>query len=194
MHDAFGQELKVGDRVVVPMEITSIGTSQEYCNVNLTAIVPMPGENASATTLSAVNTKQTIRANDGDDARFVVAKDGSEPGLEGVVARSLGPIRRPPIDASENAPHKDPVNGGTRYTVLAKDRDDLRKRFLHHAPHGDQGQRYAEIRATILDVAEYVMERAPRSRELSLALTNLEQAMMWANAAIARNEREEKVS
>ena len=28
----------------------------------------------------------------------------------------------------------------------------------------------------------------PDSRELSLALTNLEQAVFWANASIARNE------
>ena len=31
-------------------------------------------------------------------------------------------------------------------------------------------------------------EKAPQSREQSLALTNVEQAIFWANAAIARNE------
>jgi hypothetical protein len=32
------------------------------------------------------------------------------------------------------------------------------------------------------------VEHTPESREQSLALTNLEQAVMWANAAIARRE------
>jgi hypothetical protein len=32
----------------------------------------------------------------------------------------------------------------------------------------------------------------PGSRELSLAITKLEEAVFWANAAIARNEKEVK--
>lgn len=36
--------------------------------------------------------------------------------------------------------------------------------------------------------AWFVVAPAPDSREKSLALTHLEDAVMWANAAIARNE------
>jgi hypothetical protein len=32
-----------------------------------------------------------------------------------------------------------------------------------------------------------INDLCPESREKSLAITNLEQAVMWANAAIARN-------
>ena len=61
--------------------------------------------------------------------------------------------------------------------------------FIYHAPHGDQVTRYAEMRKRLLDVAGYVVENTPASREQSLALTKLEEAMFWANAAIARNEK-----
>ncbi|MGP3782344.1 Acb2/Tad1 domain-containing protein [Paenibacillus sp. 1A_MP2] len=37
-------------------------------------------------------------------------------------------------------------------------------------------------------MAELIDEQTPKSREQSLAMTNLEQAVFWANAAIARNE------
>jgi hypothetical protein len=37
-----------------------------------------------------------------------------------------------------------------------------------------------------------LLELCPESRELALASTNLEQCVMWANAAIARNELQGK--
>lgn len=61
-------------------------------------------------------------------------------------------------------------------------------RFTYHAPFGDQPIRYEMIRDRARNLAEFMSEKCPPSRELSLALTNLEQAVMWANAAIARNE------
>jgi hypothetical protein len=45
------------------------------------------------------------------------------------------------------------------------------------------------IRDRALNFAAFIEEKCPDSREKSLAITNLEQAVMWANAAIARNER-----
>jgi hypothetical protein len=60
--------------------------------------------------------------------------------------------------------------------------------FTHHPPKGDQVERYAMIRAGAKTLAGDILLLTPASREQSLALTNLEQAVMWANAAIARNE------
>lgn len=65
---------------------------------------------------------------------------------------------------------------------------DLKRRFTHHPPKGDQAVRYGEIRRAAYDLAVVVDELAPDSREKSLAITHLEEAVMWANAAIARNE------
>ena len=62
------------------------------------------------------------------------------------------------------------------------------RNFTYHKPFGDQPERYAAIRAKAAELAELVNTTTPTSREQSLALTNIEQAVMWANAAIARNE------
>ena len=67
-------------------------------------------------------------------------------------------------------------------------REDLEKRFVHHPPKGDQAERYAEIRKTILDCAVHCVALTPSSREQSVALTALDEAMFNFNAAIARNE------
>ena len=66
--------------------------------------------------------------------------------------------------------------------------DDITRRFTYHPPKDRQAERYREIRAAGLDLAELLTAECPQSRELSLALTKLEEAVMWANAAIARNE------
>ena len=64
--------------------------------------------------------------------------------------------------------------------------------FTYHAPKGTgprgQQARYEELRAYAKEMAMMILMDCPDSRERSLALTNLEQAVMWANAAIARNE------
>ena len=65
---------------------------------------------------------------------------------------------------------------------------DLQKRFTYHNPKNDQPERYTAIRETARNFAELIVASSPKSREQSLALTNLEEAVMWANAAIARNE------
>ncbi len=65
---------------------------------------------------------------------------------------------------------------------------DLENRFTYHAPKDDQPERYGHIRREGLNLASLIDEFCPESREKSLAITNLEQAVMWANASIARNE------
>lgn len=66
--------------------------------------------------------------------------------------------------------------------------------FTYHSPFGDQPARYQAIRACGKELATLILSTTPVSREQSLALTNLEQAVMWANAAIARNERPENAA
>jgi hypothetical protein len=65
---------------------------------------------------------------------------------------------------------------------------DLAARSTYHPPKGDQAQRYEKLRFNGLNLAEMIEELAPHSRERALAITKLEEAIMWANAAIARNE------
>lgn len=72
--------------------------------------------------------------------------------------------------------------------MIAPTLDELKIRFMHHAPRGDQAERYEAIRGKALDFAKHVIMETPPCREQSLALTKLEEAMFFANAAIARRE------
>lgn len=60
--------------------------------------------------------------------------------------------------------------------------------FTYHPPIDGQHQRYVTLRETAKDFAYLVWDSCPESRERSLAMTKIEEAVMWANAAIARNE------
>lgn len=66
--------------------------------------------------------------------------------------------------------------------------EELEARFTYHAPKEGQPERYQRLRDTARALAELVDAECPESREKSLALTNIEQSVMWANAAIARRD------
>jgi hypothetical protein len=66
--------------------------------------------------------------------------------------------------------------------------EELLKRFRYHAPKDGQTQRYERLRDMARLMSQAIVDMTPESREQSLALTRLEEASMWANAAIARNE------
>lgn len=74
------------------------------------------------------------------------------------------------------------------YVVSDKERARLGEIFTYHAPKPDQPERYVAIREQAKQLALTMSECCPPSRELSLALTHLQQAVMFANAAIAINE------
>lgn len=65
---------------------------------------------------------------------------------------------------------------------------ELDRRFTYHPPKPGQPERYVEIRAAARQLAEAVVRCSPPSREQSLALTKVDEVVMWANAAIARRE------
>ena len=75
------------------------------------------------------------------------------------------------------------------YHITEEDGKRLEKDFSYHPPKGDQPKRYVEIRDAAKGLATLIMTDCPASRERSLALTALEEAVMWANASIARNEK-----
>ena len=62
--------------------------------------------------------------------------------------------------------------------------------YVYHPPFGTQPERYVTLRDAAKQFARVITELTPTSREQSVALTNVQQAVMWANAAIAINERE----
>lgn len=64
---------------------------------------------------------------------------------------------------------------------------NLEKNFTYHPPTPEQRLVYEIIREQAHNYANYLQSKCPESRELSLALTKLEECVMWANASIARN-------
>ena len=75
-----------------------------------------------------------------------------------------------------------------RYVVPLDLADDIYNRFTYHPPINDQTVCYARLRNEARKLALSIAENTPPSREQSLALTHLETAIFFANAAIARNE------
>lgn len=80
----------------------------------------------------------------------------------------------------------------TEYVIDDRTRERLENDFTYHAPFGDQVQRYADLREDFKRLAYYINAKCPPSRELSVALTHLEESCFYANAAIARNEKPEQ--
>ena len=65
---------------------------------------------------------------------------------------------------------------------------EIERRFRFHKSTEEQLVRHEQVRNLAMAYAHKLAELCPESRELSLALTHLETAVMFANAAIARNE------
>ncbi|SHI01912.1 DUF7681 family protein [Virgibacillus chiguensis] len=66
--------------------------------------------------------------------------------------------------------------------------NQIENNFSYHAPKEGQVEKYNAIREKAKELAYLLEEVCPNSREKSVALTNLETSVMWANASIARNE------
>ena len=63
----------------------------------------------------------------------------------------------------------------------------IEKVFTYHAPKPGQPEQYQKLREKAKELAYLINELCPSSRERSTAMTQLETAVFWANAAIARN-------
>jgi hypothetical protein len=59
--------------------------------------------------------------------------------------------------------------------------------FMFHESNMRTKPLYETLRMEFKNLAKRVDELCPDSREKSLAMTKLEEAVMWANASIARN-------
>jgi len=65
---------------------------------------------------------------------------------------------------------------------------EMEIRFSYHPPKGNQTVRYDLIRGTGKVLAQMLVDLCPDSMERSVAITKLDEVVMWANAAIARRE------
>ena len=70
--------------------------------------------------------------------------------------------------------------------AVSMDVADLKNRFSYHAPDEQKVLVHGYLREACFVLAKVLANKLPDSREKSLAMTSLEETMMWANAAIAR--------
>jgi len=70
------------------------------------------------------------------------------------------------------------------------DRGQIERAFTYHPPFGDQPAKYERLRAAAKELAFLIFATCPSGRERSLAMTKLEESVMWANAAVARGSPE----
>lgn len=74
------------------------------------------------------------------------------------------------------------------YTESEEAMKKRKNNFTYHLPKEGQSEKYENIRERSNSFAFMLNSNCPESRELSLAMTKLEEAVFWANAAIARDE------
>ena len=103
--------------------------------------------------------------------------------LEILRMRATGVVETPDPETGEDAAELWP-----RERRMQMDPKRFENTYTYHAPKGDQTARYEKLRAKARELAELIEVCCPDSREKSLAHTKVEEATMWANAAIARNE------
>lgn len=65
---------------------------------------------------------------------------------------------------------------------------DVDRVFMDHPPSGTQQERYIRIGEEAKHLAYVILNHTPASAEQTLAFRALQQAVMWAHAAIALNE------
>lgn len=91
-----------------------------------------------------------------------------------------------PADAFETGYSAIPVApslGNAKDALLLR----LETDFTYHAPKPGQPEQYQVIRETAKKAARVMVENCPIGRELSTAITHIETAVFFANAAIARS-------
>lgn len=76
----------------------------------------------------------------------------------------------------------------SKYVQSEDDTNKVERIFTFHPVFGDQRERYEYLRRKAKELALAFLSFTPKSREQSLAITALQESVMWANAAIAINE------
>lgn len=68
------------------------------------------------------------------------------------------------------------------------------KTFAYHKPGADGLKKITTLREAFTDLSVLIEETCPKSRETSVALTNLETTAMWAIKAVVCNDPESEVT
>lgn len=72
-------------------------------------------------------------------------------------------------------------------SVASADHDRIENDFGYHKATAETGPLHDAVRSHFKTLAHWLIEYTPPGRERRLMLTTLQEAQMWANAAIACN-------
>ena len=67
------------------------------------------------------------------------------------------------------------------------DQDDINNRFMYHPPSDTRAAKHVMIREHGKALVELINEEVPDGREKENAIMRIEEAVMWANAGLARS-------
>lgn len=67
--------------------------------------------------------------------------------------------------------------------------DKIENKFTYHKPTEKEKRVYVEIRAKGKDFAQCLLDNVVPGQERENALMKIEEAVMWANAAVAREPK-----
>ncbi len=70
--------------------------------------------------------------------------------------------------------------------------ETIERNFTYHKPTEYKQQVYPKIRDKAKELAYLINDLVPDGREKSLAMTKLEEVVMWANAGVSRHKVDEK--
>ncbi len=70
----------------------------------------------------------------------------------------------------------------------------MKKTYEYHKPSAEGLRKIGRLREAFSDLHEDLENTCPQSRELSLALTHLETAAMWATKAVTHNDPESEMA
>jgi hypothetical protein len=71
-------------------------------------------------------------------------------------------------------------------TARPEEHADLENRLQHHPPQSEAvAELHTAVRQGCLNLGHWLLDTLPAGRHRSLALTSLQETMMWANAAVA---------
>ena len=73
------------------------------------------------------------------------------------------------------------------------DIQEVIKRFTFHNTSSERKELQELIRNGAFAYANIILHSCPDSREKSLAMTKLEEAVFWANASISRDDKIEEI-
>jgi len=64
---------------------------------------------------------------------------------------------------------------------------EIENNFMYNKSKDDQSEKYEALRAKAKEFAYLVDDFCPGGKEREISMAKLEESVMWANAAIARN-------